>query len=190
METIRTFVAVPVGEEIERTVERVEAALKRSRAGVKWVKPANVHITLKFLGGVEAGRLSEVSEALGRALEGVPAFDAAVSGVGTFPPNPARARVVWLGLTEGLEDMKSLAARVEEAMAEIGFAKEKRPFKSHLTIGRVRRGAGGLDVLGKSIAEVEFKPLKLAVDRVNLVKSELTPSGAIYTVLEEFGLER
>jgi len=86
--------------------------------------------------------------------------------------------------------MKDLAARAEEAMASAGFEREKRPFKSHLTIGRVRRGARGLDKLGKSLAEVEYKPLKLCMDRVNLVKSELTPSGAIYTILKTFGLER
>jgi 2'-5' RNA ligase len=95
-----------------------------------------------------------------------------------------------MGLSGGVEEMKELARRVEDAMAGLGFEKEKRPFKSHLTIGRVRRGAMRLDDLGKSIAEAEYKPLKLSVDRVNLVKSELTPSGAIYTTLETFGLER
>jgi 2'-5' RNA ligase len=190
LETIRAFIAVPVGEEVERTVESVEEALKRSRAGVKWVRPANVHVTLKFLGSVEAGRVGEISAALTEALRGAPAFEATVSGVGTFPPNPRRARVVWMGLSGGVEEMKELARRVEDAMAGLGFEKEKRPFKSHLTIGRVRRGAMRLDDLGKSIAEAEYKPLKLSVDRVNLVKSELTPSGAIYTTLETFGLER
>lgn len=190
MEKIRSFIAVPVGEEIRRAVEVVEGELKRSRADVKWVRPANVHITLKFLGGVEAGRMDLVSQTLAGALEGARSFDAAVSGVGTFPPNPRRARVVWVGLSDGVGEMKELAGRVEEAMAGIGFEKEKRAFKSHLTIGRVRRGARRLDDLGRAIAEVEFKRLKLSVDRVNLVKSELTPSGAVYTILETFGLER
>jgi 2'-5' RNA ligase len=183
-------VAVPVGEEIERAVETVESALKRSRADVKWVRPGNVHITLKFLGGVESGRLSGIAEALKKGLEGAVAFDATVSGVGTFPPDPRRARVVYMGLSEGADGMKDLAARVEQAMAGAGFEREKRPFKSHLTIGRVRRGARGLDHLARSIEQAEYKPLKLRVDRVSLVKSELTPSGAIYTILETFGLER
>lgn len=190
MDNIRSFVAVPVGEEVERAVESVEGVLKRSRADVRWVRPGNVHVTLKFLGDVEAGRLDEVSAALGRALEGVRAFEVTVSGVGTFPPNPRRARVVYMGLSEGVDEMKDLAGRVESAVAELGFEEEKRPFKSHLTIGRVRRDARRLDGLGESIAGAEYKPLKLNVDRVNLVKSELTPSGAVYTVLETFGLER
>jgi 2'-5' RNA ligase len=190
LDRVRSFIAVPVGEEIEAAVDTLESALKRSRADVKWVRAANVHITLKFLGGVETGSLDAVSGALRGALAGARAFDAVVSGVGTFPPNPRRARVVYMGLSEGVGEMKDLAARIEDAMAEIGFEKEKRPFKSHLTIGRVRTGARRLDDLGRSIAGAEYKPLKLAVDRVNLVKSELTPSGAIYTVLETFGLER
>jgi 2'-5' RNA ligase len=190
LEKVRSFIAVPVSEEIESAVEDLENALKRSGADVKWVRPGNVHITLKFLGGVEKGRLDGVSEALRHAVAGVRAFDALVSGVGTFPSNPRRARVVYMELSVGVAEMKDLAARIEDAMAEIGFDKDKRPFKSHLTIGRVRTGARRLDDLGRSITEAEYKPLKLAVDRVNLVKSELTPSGAIYTVLETFGLER
>ncbi len=190
METIRSFVAVPVGEEVHRAVETMEGELRRSGADVKWVRPANVHITLKFLGSVEAGRIEEISGELKKALDGARAFEATVSGVGTFPPNPRRARVVYMGLIEGVEAMEDLARRVEGAMAGAGFEKERRPFKSHLTIGRVRRDARGLDDLGKSIAAAEYKPLKLNVDRVNLIRSELTPSGAIYTTLETFGLER
>jgi 2'-5' RNA ligase len=190
LDRVRSFIALPVSEEIEAAVGVLEEMLKRSRADVKWVPPGNVHITLKFLGGVETGRLESISEALRRAVAGVRAFDAVVSGVGTFPANPRRARVVYMGLSEGVAEMKELADRIENAMAEMGFEREKRPFKSHLTIGRVRTGARKLDDLGQSIAAAEYKPLKLAVDRVNLVKSELTPSGAIYTVLETFGLER
>lgn len=190
METIRTFIAVPVGEDVERAVETVEGALKRSRSDVKWVRPGNVHITLKFLGNIQSGRIGEIARGLAAALEGARGFDATVSGVGTFPRNPRRARVVYMGLSEGASEMAELAARIEDGMAALGFEKEKRPFKSHLTIGRVRRGARRLDELGKAIAGAEYKPLKLGVDRVNLVKSELTPSGAIYTILETFGLER
>jgi 2'-5' RNA ligase len=190
METVRTFIAVPVGEDVRRAVEFVEGVLSSSRADVKWVRPGNVHVTLKFLGNVEAVRLGDVSAALSAALDGARSFEAAVSGVGTFPPNPSRARVVYMGMSGGAEEMAGLARRVEDAMAGLGFEREKRPFKSHLTIGRVRRGARRLDDLGESIARAEYKPLKLRVDRVNLVKSELTPSGAIYTVLETFGLER
>lgn len=190
METIRSFIAVPVGEEVEKAVEVVEAGLMRSRADVKWVRPGNVHITLKFLGSVETARIDEISGALDRALRGASAFDAAISGVGTFPPNPRRARIVYMGLAEGVEEMRGLAGRAEDAMAKLGFEREKRPFKSHLTIGRVKRGARRLEDLGRSIDTAEYKPLKLRVDRVNLVKSELTPSGAIYTTLQTFGLER
>jgi 2'-5' RNA ligase len=190
LETIRSFIAVPIGEEVEKAVEAVEGELKRSRADVKWVRPGNVHVTLKFLGDVEAGRLGEISGALTKALEGARAFEATVSGLGTFPPNPRRARVVYMGLSEGVDEMKDLARRVEDAMAGAGFERDSRPFKSHLTIGRVRRDARKLDGLGKSMEAAQYKPLKLNVDRVNLVKSELTPSGAIYTVQETFGLER
>jgi 2'-5' RNA ligase len=190
VDKVRSFIAVPAGEEIERTVRTVEGELGLSGADVKWVRPGNVHITLKFLGGVEAERLGRVPEALRRSLKGVRSFQGLVSGVGTFPPNVQRARVVWLGLVQGVEEMKSLAGAVEDAMEPLGFDRESRGFRCHITIGRVKRGARRLDDLARCIAGVEFKPLKLLVDRVNLVKSELTPAGAVYTVLETFGLER
>ena len=187
---IRAFVAVSVSDEARQAVAALESDLRQAGADVKWVEPRNIHLTLKFLGDTKTRQLDAICEALREALRGAPAFEVTLAGTGTFPPRGPRVRVVWVGADEGQEGLVDLARRVEDACALQGFAKEQRPFSPHLTIGRVRPGARRLTELSARVAEARFNPLKVAIDRVNLVRSELSPKGPTYTVLESFPLER
>ena len=189
MEKIRAFVAVPMTDEIKRAVAEIEDELREARADVKWVVPGNVHITLKFLGNVLIDTVDSLVRILAETLQGEPSFDVILAGTGTFPEGRRAPRVVWIGMEEGKDRLAEIAGKIEEACSRLGFEKEARPFRPHLTIGRVRRGAGNLDRLGERVEQVEFKPLKLRVDRVNLVRSKLSPRGPAYTVLESFALE-
>jgi 2'-5' RNA ligase len=186
---VRLFIAVPVTEEVRRTVERVEGGLRRTGADVKWVEPQNVHLTLKFLGGTKTRQIDGLIGAVRDRLAGARPFDIALSGIGTFPPGRRSFRVVWLGIGEGAEQLRELAGRIEEACARQGFAKETRPYAAHLTIGRVRREGRRLEDLSSAVARVEYNPLKVRIDRVNLTRSELSPKGPKYTVLESFSLD-
>ena len=188
MEKIRAFIAVPTSEEIRSLVADLEGNLAGVGADVKWVKPHNVHITLKFLGNVTPTDVDNLINTLPGVLKGVSPFDVLVSGTGTFPPG-RWPRVVWVGLGEGMDDLAGLGARVEDACTALGFEKEKRPFKPHLTIGRVRRGSRALPELAEQVGTIAFNPLKLRVDEVNLVRSRLSPQGPTYTILESFALE-
>jgi len=188
-EMIRAFIAVPVSDEIRSAVETVESELKRIGADVKWVRPGNVHLTLKFLGNIRPDDVGSLKAALGQALAGVTGFEARVAGLGTFPRGRGKPRVVWMGLEEGVDGLKDLAGRVDDACASLGFERETRPFAGHLTIGRSRRGGGRLPELAEAVAELLFNPLQLKVDRVNLVRSRLSPEGPTYTVLESFTLD-
>jgi 2'-5' RNA ligase len=185
---IRAFIAVPVGDEIRSAVESVEAELKRIGADVKWVKPVNVHITLKFLGNIRPDDAGRLKAALGGAIKGQAGFEVKVAGLGTFPRGRGKPRVVWMGLEEGAQRLKDLAARVDDACASVGFDRETRPFAGHLTIGRSRTGGGRLPELAEAVSQLLFNPLQLKVDRVNLVRSRLSPEGPTYTVLESFTL--
>jgi 2'-5' RNA ligase len=188
LETLRTFIAVPVSDEVRATVARVEEDLASLGADVKWVDPRSVHLTLKFLGNLEAARVGDIASALRTALAGTDALPIAVAGAGTFPPGRKNVRVVWLGITEGKAALVEIAARVDEACAALGFAREERPFSPHLTIGRVRRESGRLADLAHGVGAIEFNPLKVDIDRVNLMRSELSPKGPTYTVLDSFAL--
>ena len=187
-EMLRAFIAVAVSDEIRSVVETIESELKRIGADVKWVRPGNVHLTLKFLGNVRPDDVERLKAALGEALEGARAFEVKVAGLGTFPRGRGKPRVVWMGLEEGVDDLKSLAGRVDDASASVGFERESRSFAGHLTIGRSRRGGGRLVELAEGVQELRFNPLQLKVDRVNLVRSRLSPEGPTYTVLESFAL--
>jgi len=187
-EAIRAFVAVPVSDEVRSTVEALERELKRIGAGIKWVAPGNVHLTLKFLGNIRPDDVDNLKVSLRGALHGMTAFEATVAGLGTFPRGRGKPRVVWMGLESGIDSLRALAGRVEDACASLGFERERRPFAGHLTIGRARRDGGRLTELAAEAAELRFNPLQLKVDRVNLVRSRLSPEGPTYTVLESFAL--
>ena len=187
-EMIRAFLAVPVSDEIRSAVESVEGELKRIGADVKWVKPGNVHLTLKFLGNIRPDDVGLLKAALEKTLAGQAGFEAEVAGLGTFPRGRGKPRVVWMGFEEGVDRLRDLAGLVDDACASAGFERETRPFAGHLTIGRSRRGGGRLPELAEAVAQLLFNPLQLKVDRVNLVRSRLSPEGPTYTVLESFAL--
>jgi 2'-5' RNA ligase len=188
VETIRAFVAVPVTDQVRQLVFDVEGDLKTVAANVKWVRPENVHVTLKFLGNITPEDVESLCRTLPDALRGQDSFDVILAGTGTFPPGRKAPRVVWIGMQEGRDRLVEVAGRVEAATLSLGFEKEERPFRPHLTIGRVRRGSGRLRELADRVAGLEFNPLKLGVDRVNLMRSRLSPQGPTYTVLGSFAL--
>jgi 2'-5' RNA ligase len=183
-ERIRSFIAVAVPPESVGKLRAAQEQLKAASDGIKWVSPESFHITLKFLGEVERPRLSALWDAVSAVLAGSRPFTMRFRGVGAFP-SPSRARVVWAGMNEGATELAELAERVEQACGQYGFERERRAFQAHLTLGRVRDPGPnpGLAAGIKGLAEVERG--QSAVDRVLLMRSELTPRGAIYHELEQ-----
>lgn len=183
-QTIRSFIAVAVSPEARERLAAAQDRLRPVAGGVKWVEPESFHLTLKFLGPVEQGRLSDAWNSVCNNLAGAKGFTMRFLGIGAFP-NRTRARVIWAGVEAGREELSDLAARVERACAPHGFAREERPFQAHLTLGRVREPVVNTR-LAEMIQELSREELgEVAVDRVLLMKSELTPKGAKYTVLEQ-----
>jgi len=148
---------------------------------VAWVGRDNVHLTLKFLGGVEAARLDAVTAALSIAVAPRGAFHLALSGLGAFP-SPARPRVLWAGVGEGAGAAADLASRVDAALAPLGFASEARPFSVHVTLGRVRTSRPDRR-LREALAASGGAFGGQRVTHVSLMRSQLSPRGARYTEL-------
>jgi len=160
---------------------RVES-LRPVAAGVTWVAPENLHVTLKFLGGVEQPRLELVQAALARAVHGAAPFDLSVVGLGAFP-SATRARVVWAGVVAGRGELTGLAASVEHELAPVGFPPEDRPFSPHVTLGRVREPRRNTELAAAFDREHAERFGVVRVDRLSLMRSDLSPRGARYSEL-------
>jgi len=184
---MRAFIAVNLGEDLRRAVAETQEKLRATGAEVKWVKPESVHLTLKFLGWVDDARVPEVIAAVSSALEGAQAFELRLEGVGGFP-TPAAPRVIWVGVKQGAQELAELAQRVEAALEPLGFEREERGFSPHITIGR-RKGSGGRQALAAAMqGEGERAFGEMQVKRVELMRSDLRPTGPIYTSQRIFEL--
>ena len=179
---MRLFIAInPTADERARLAE-ASRELRESPYPVRWVTPDSVHLTLKFLGEVPEARVPELSSSVGEAVRGTAAFQMAVSGFGAFP-SLRRPQVVWAGVKPN-STLGMLQEAVEEAMALLGFERETRAFHPHLTLGRAQRRAGpaeysGLDELIKRLTYEDTYPVRA----VDLMRSTLRPSGAVYDVI-------
>lgn len=179
---MRIFVAINLPADMRRRLESAAEPLREEAFPVRWVAPANVHLTLKFLGEVTEERASAVTAAIDDVVAGVAPFQLIAEGFGAFP-SPERPQVVWIGIELSAE-LRSLQERVERALAELGFPRENRSFHPHLTIGRARKGAArsAFRGLGASMGKLEYHD-EFQVRSIDVMKSRLTPSGAIYSVL-------
>ncbi len=179
---MRAFVAVVPPPEVRRAaLDAARRAIPDDR--VRWVRPDNFHLTLKFLGDVPEGRLEGVVAALRRPCANRAPFDAVLSGFGAFP-SARHARVVWVGVGAGSEETRALAADVDAALGPLGFGREARPYVPHATLGRVRGRPVSLRLPPVIPGEPGFR-----VGRVELVKSTLTAEGSVYETLEAFTLD-
>jgi len=179
---IRSFIAVALPPSIVDYINNIKETLYPYRFKIRWVKPENIHLTLKFLGDINAADIEAAGAAMDRAVEETAPITLSVRGAGVFP-GIKRPRVVWLGMGGQVPLLIALQKVLDENLAAAGFEKEKRPFKAHLTLGRVK-GAIDAAMLGKALSEMmNFESTPFVVDRIFLIKSELKPSGPVYTKL-------
>lgn len=186
-EQVRTFIAIELSDEFKTQLAEAQARLKARSPGrsVKWVNPEGIHLTLKFLGNVPAGQIPAISGAIERAVAGHSAFDIHLAGLGCFP-DLNRPRVIWVGMEGDLEALEALQRAVEKELHALGYPPEGRRFTAHLTLGRVRDDATPDERrrLGEAVrATVLESGAGLTVHQVSLMKSDLQPTGAVYTQL-------
>jgi 2'-5' RNA ligase len=190
---IRSFVAIELPEEAKKGLSRLRRELERDEHRfVKWVEPGGIHLTLKFLGNIPSKRVAEITEAIGKATQGISPFHLEISGIGAFP-SAKQVRVFWVGVGGEVDKLSRLQQNVDSALAALGFAKEERPFVPHLTLARIREGASPLErrsfgeLVGSAIFEDKYS---IEVKAVRLTRSQLTPAGAVYTCLSVARLSR
>lgn len=185
---MRTFVALVPSEAEQRRLADAAAGLRDAGFPIRWVPPENVHLTLKFLGEVAEERVREVCAAVDGAAAGVGPFEMTVSRFGAFP-SLRRPQVVWVGV-ELEATLQSLQESLEEALAALGFPREERAFRPHLTLGRARKRVSsnefrGLDDLVKHL---EYRDA-FQIRSLDVMRSRLMPTGAIYDVVHSAEFE-
>lgn len=174
---MRLFCAVEIPRDLREAVRLAAAPLRATGAGVKWAKEDALHLTLAFLGEIDGARVPEASQALAAAAAKVPAFDAAFGPYGAFP-SADHPKVIWLGVSKGEEELTALANALRAELAARKLPFDDKPFKAHLTLGRVQR-PGGL----KELKEKMYKPPPLAgfhVGEAVLFSSTLKQEGALH----------
>ena len=185
---IRAFTAISIPPEIVEALGRLIGEVDRLGLHARLSRPEAIHLTLKFLGNIEETRVLAVTEKLQEVASSSPPFGLRIRNLGVFP-RPSQPRVVWVGIDAG-DELAELQRKVETSLESLGFDREDRPFKPHLTLARIksRRGiARLLDFLDQNRATVDLG--ELFVRDYHLFQSELKPQGAVYTRLHTFPLE-
>ncbi len=183
----RSFLAIELPGTILKKIGEVQEDLKSSYADVRWVSFERIHLTLKFFGNINESRIEPLVKSIEGQIWATVPFPLRVKGIGAFPhlKNP---RVIWIGLLDEKEVLISFQKRIEAELEKIEFEPEDRPFQAHLTLGRVKSSRGRNELVERMerYREEEFGAFR--VDKVILFKSDLRPTGPIYTPLREIRL--
>lgn len=179
---MRTFLAVEVPSQERKKISDFVHAEAKSELPVRWVRYENLHITLKFLGEIDEQQKTDIAPVIEDVCGKHNPFNLRLEGLGCFP-NPGNPRVLWVGVTQGSEELCAIADALERELARFGFREEKR-FHPHLTIGRTRRRCMVDSILSKNISSDPFE-----ITSVVLFKSTLKPGGPVYEQLLSFTLK-
>ncbi len=183
---VRLFIAIELSDEVRAALTEVQAGIKKWSEMVRWIEPAQLHMTLKFLGEVPEEKVAAVSEGLTVAAGEVAPFDLSLTECGCFPPRGG-VRIVWVAAHDESGRLAAIVEAIERQMEPLGFVREERPFSPHLTIGRVRDDRSGSQ-LRSAVQAAKARPVRQYVSHVTLMQSRLSPKGASYSVVSKASL--
>jgi RNA 2',3'-cyclic 3'-phosphodiesterase len=195
MDAIRAFIAIELPEHVRQQLDTIEKQIidragASARRAVRWVPASNIHLTLKFLGEVSTGNLQALARMLQAEAAQHHSFELTIKELGAFP-NVRRPRVIWIG-SHAPNDLSTLQKTVESETHKLGYPVEERPFSPHLTLGRISQTARPDEVtqVARALSELTIGEIsRVTVDRIHLFRSDLHPSGAIYTSLYDYPLK-
>ncbi len=178
---MRSFIAINLPDTIKAEIGEIITRLRNAGPPARWVPAQNLHVTMKFLDEISDDQVKPLIGAITAASGQTKPFELKLGGFGFFP-NERKSRVFWIGIESGFEVLKGLAHEVDLQTAPLGFAPEKRPFSAHITLARFREPApaGNLAV---AASHLDYHSEPIQVDRIDLMKSVLSPKGAAYSVL-------
>ena len=184
---IRCFIAIEIPDTIQNQFARIQGTLRKQIQKASWVKPNNVHLTLKFLGDVAPNDLEFIGQAIERVASRHRSFSLRIGGLGAFP-NFARPRVVWLGAKVGGERVSSLAHDINTALSGCGFPPDIKKFNPHITLARLKERIDLRPYADQYRQYDRINGAEMSVNSISLIQSRLAPTGAIYSTLESYSL--
>ena len=184
---IRCFIAIEIPETIQNQLARIQATLRNQIQKASWVKPGNIHLTLKFLGDVDPDDLESIGEAIERVASRHRNFSLHIGGLGAFP-NLARPRVMWTGVKAGGERVAALAQDINVALGDCGFPIDTKRFNPHLTIARLKERINLRPYTNQYHQYDRIDGAEMSVKTISLIQSQLHPTGAIYSTLQSYSL--
>lgn len=194
-EKIRSFIAIPLPESVKSHIRTIQDNIRSTGLKMRWVKPENIHLTLKFLGDIPRTDVDAVAGAMDRAAGTISPLSLGAKGIGVFP-NIKRPRVLWAGLNGETHELirlqQNLEQKLEQSLVPLGFKKENRSFKAHLTIARIKQAKHR--IYPKDLVQViekngNFESESFTVNEIILYQSVLKPTGAVYTKLKTVSLK-
>lgn len=183
--SFRTFLALPLAPSLSEELLRLQQLLKRriTSPAIKWVRPDQIHLTLRFFGQVPADQVPTLVSAIRTVCQGQTAFSLSVQELGSFPSLDF-PQVIWVGLTGEVDLVAGLQARLRPATQAWGDHQEERGFNPHLTLARVKAPPGEARQIGEKLRTIEIDSLGAwTADRLELLRSQLTPQGPNYSLL-------
>lgn len=179
------FIAVELPEIVKGALGDIQTALQKSGADAKWVSPENIHLTIKFLGSVETGKIKAIADILHKTFAKTKAFPVTLSRLGAFPQMHA-PRVLWAGLDDTTHTLKDNALQLDSALSQIGLPKEARAFRAHLTLARLRTPRNKATLIEEmNKAQNDFRKILFNIDNVTLFESKLSPKGPAYSIISQ-----
>lgn len=179
---LRTFIAINLSKEFIEYISSLQFQLQQLLPHIKWVKPDNCHITLKFLGDVPTHSIPSLIDPLHTSLDTMDSFSLQTSDVGAFP-SLQTPQILWLGLNDQNKKLGLLFDTVENTLVKLGFNKESRRFAAHITLGRARSTPPPL------LSSIETKPIPILVDQITLYQSVLSSQRPQYVPLHTWSLK-
>lgn len=187
-QVVRAFIAIEIGDAAREVLTELNGRLAESLSGVRWTKPENLHLTLRFLGDVMQDELDRIRGVLSTSCKGLRPLELRVEGLGVFP-DAGRPRIVWAGVHAEGNSLALVQAIAEEAARAGGLAPDARRFHPHITLGRVRRLPAGASIVSLLEREGNFAGGEFTARHVSLFQSTLTCGGAQYERIGKYSLE-
>lgn len=189
METLRTFIAVELPEDIRKKLEKIKNVFYQEEDRISWVASKNIHLTLHFLGNISSADINSLKENILTAAKSIDKFTIDVKGVGVFP-NSKNPRIIWVGVGKGAESVKKVYNKLSAGLKSINIPMEERDYIAHITLARVKY-IKNIKIFVEKLDEFKENLFgNVDVYSISLIKSTLTKTGSIYETLFKAELRR